>query len=46
MIDFCGLEWDDACLQFHRAERSVKTASLWQVRQPIYKQSVQRWKPY
>jgi tetratricopeptide (TPR) repeat protein len=46
LIDHIGLEWDDACLAPHKLERSVKTASHWQVRQPIYKTSVQRWKNY
>ena len=43
---FCGLAWDDACLAFHRTERTVTTASLWQVRQPIYTSSVGRWTRY
>jgi len=46
LISHIGLEWDDACLAPHKLERSVKTASHWQVRQPIYKTSVQRWKNY
>jgi tetratricopeptide (TPR) repeat protein len=46
MIDFVGLEWDDACLQFHKTERHVNTASYDQVRQPIYEGSVQRWRHY
>jgi tetratricopeptide (TPR) repeat protein len=46
LINHIGLEWDDACLAPHKLERSVKTASHWQVRQPIYKTSVQRWKNY
>jgi tetratricopeptide (TPR) repeat protein len=46
LIDFVGLEWDDACLAPHKLERTVKTASQWQVRQPIYNTSVQRWKHY
>ncbi len=46
LIDFCGLEWDDACLQFYKSERSVKTASHWQVRQPIYNTSTDRWRRY
>lgn len=46
LIDFVGLPWDDACLAPHKLERSVKTASHWQVRQPIYKTSVARWKKY
>jgi hypothetical protein len=46
MIDFCGLEWDPACLAFYESKRTVRTASLSQVRQPVYKKSVQRWKNY
>ncbi|MGZ8271002.1 MAG: sulfotransferase family protein, partial [Methylophilus sp.] len=46
LIDHVGLEWNEACLAPHRLERTVKTASHWQVRQPIYKTSVQRWKNY
>jgi tetratricopeptide (TPR) repeat protein len=46
LIAHVGLEWDDACLAPHKLERTVKTASHWQVRQPIYKTSVQRWKNY
>lgn len=46
MIDFVGLEWDPACLAFHESKRTVRTASLSQVRQPVYKKSVQRWKNY
>ncbi len=46
LIDHVGLEWDDACLAPHKLERSVKTASHWQVRQPIYKTSIQRWRKY
>ena len=42
MIEFCGLEWDPACLAFHESKRTVRTASLSQVRQPVYKRSVQR----
>ena len=36
LIDACGLEWEPACLEFHRTERPVRTASVTQVRQPIY----------
>lgn len=46
LISHMGLEWDDACLAPHKLERSVKTASHWQVRQPIYKTSVERWRKY
>lgn len=46
LIDFCGLEWNDDCLAFHKTKRNVQTASSWQVRQPIYKNSVERWRRY
>lgn len=46
IVDFIGLEWDDACLRFYETERAVVTASRSQVRQPIYKSSVGRWKRY
>jgi tetratricopeptide (TPR) repeat protein len=46
LIDFLGLPWDPACLEFHRAQTTVLTASVWQVRQPIYSRSVGRWRHY
>jgi tetratricopeptide (TPR) repeat protein len=46
LIDFCGLEWDPACLAFHKNAAPVATASSVQVRQPIYKTSINRWKNY
>lgn len=46
LIDFCGLDWDPACLRFYETRRTVRTASLWQVRQPIYGSSVGRWRRY
>ena len=46
IVAYCGLEWDDACLSFHETQRPVRTASALQVRQPIYRSSVGRWRPY
>jgi tetratricopeptide (TPR) repeat protein len=46
ILDFIGLEWSDDCLDFHKTEREVRTASTWQVRQPVYKSSLDRWKNY
>lgn len=46
MLDYVGLEWDDRCLSFHKSKRTVRTASVAQVRQPIYKTSVERWRVY
>jgi hypothetical protein len=45
IVAHCGLEWDDACLQFHRTKRALRTISHAQVRQPIYRSSVGRWRP-
>ncbi len=46
LIAACGLEWDPACLEFHRNKRPVRTASVTQVRQPVYNKSVGRWRHY
>jgi len=46
LIDFLGLDWDPACLDFHKTERTVVTTSSWQVRQPLYRRSVGRWRNY
>jgi len=46
IIDFLGLEWGARCLEFHKTERKIGTASNWQARQPIYKSSKERWRNY
>ena len=46
LIDFCDLEWEDQCLEFHKSKRQVRTASIEQVRQPINKRSIGAWKNY
>jgi tetratricopeptide (TPR) repeat protein len=46
LLAHCGLEWDERCLRFHETARAVQTASLLQVRQPMYRRSVGRWKRY
>ena len=46
LIEACGLPWNDACLRFYDSQRPVKTASVSQVRRPIYQTAVQRWKRY
>lgn len=46
LISACGLDWEDSCLNFHENTRSVKTLSLYQVRQPIYKSSMKAWQRY
>ncbi|HHH44500.1 MAG TPA: sulfotransferase, partial [Gammaproteobacteria bacterium] len=46
LVEFCGLEWNDRCLEFHATKRDVNTPSYGQVRQPVYTRSVSRWKHY
>jgi tetratricopeptide (TPR) repeat protein len=46
ILEFCGLEWNDAVLDFHKTQRTVQTASLWQVRQPIYTGALKGWCAY
>jgi len=46
MLEGCGLEWSGDGLDHYKKEKVVKTASLWQVRQPVYKSSRMRWKNY
>jgi hypothetical protein len=46
LLAACGLDWDPACLEFYRTQRTVRTASVTQVRQPVYKKSVARWMNY
>jgi hypothetical protein len=46
LVEFLGLDWEPACLEFHKTDRPVLTASGWQVRQPIYTRSVGRWRNY
>lgn len=46
MLEFIGLPWDERCLEFHRSQRTVTTASRWQVRQKINSGSVGRWRNY
>lgn len=46
LVAFCGLRWDPACLDFHRNQAPVATASSVQVRQPLYRTSVERWRKY
>jgi tetratricopeptide (TPR) repeat protein len=45
IIDYCGLPWNDSCLAFYDTRRPVRTASMVQVRQPIYNSSVGKWRP-
>ena len=46
LIAWCGVEWEPACLDFHQTKRPVSTASTVQVRQPVFRTSVGRWKHY
>jgi len=46
LIEYCGLEWDDRCLEFFNSKRTVITASYAQVRRPIYRSSIKRWRNY
>ena len=46
ILDHCGLDWDPRCLEFHRTERAVRTASATQVRRPIYTTGLGRWRAY
>jgi tetratricopeptide (TPR) repeat protein len=46
LVEFCGLEWEDGCLEFETNTASVATASSAQVREPIYGTAVERWKHY
>ena len=46
LLDFLGLPWEDACLEFYRTERPVRTASVNQVRKPVYRTSSGRWRKH
>jgi tetratricopeptide (TPR) repeat protein len=46
ILDFCGLDFEPACLEFYKTERSVRTASSEQVRQPIYKEGLDQWRNF
>jgi hypothetical protein len=46
ILNFCGLPFEDACLNFHQTKRSVRTPSAEQVRQPIYKSGLEQWTNY
>jgi tetratricopeptide (TPR) repeat protein len=46
LFKFLGIEWDDRCLQFHQLDNTVKTASYWQVRKPLYSSASGRWRHY
>jgi len=46
MLDYCELDWQSVCLEFHRSPRPVRTASSWQVRQPLYRTAKARWRKF
>jgi hypothetical protein len=46
LIAFLGLDWNEECLAFHRRSNVVKTASVWQVREPLYQRASGRWRNY
>jgi hypothetical protein len=46
LVDYVGLDWDEKCMDFHASERPIMTPSNIQVRQPMYRCSIDRWKNY
>ena len=46
LLKFCSLDWEDSCIEFYKNKRQVRTASLEQVRQPIYAASIGIWKRF
>jgi len=46
MLDFCGVPFEESCLEFHKTERNVRTPSSEQVRQPIFSTALEQWKNY
>jgi hypothetical protein len=46
LLDYCGLDFEPACLSFYETERAVRTASSEQVRRPIYRDAADEWRRY
>ena len=46
ILEFCGLEFEPACVEFHKTQRSIRTASSEQVRRPIFREGLDQWKNY
>jgi hypothetical protein len=46
ILDFCGLEYEPQCVEFYKTERSVRTASSEQVRQPIFREGLDQWRNF
>ena len=46
ILAHCGLDWEPGVLDFHAAGGAVRTASVWQIREPVYRRSSGRWRNY
>jgi hypothetical protein len=46
ILDFCGLDFEQSCVEYHKTERSIRTPSAEQVRQPIYRSGLEQWKNF
>jgi hypothetical protein len=46
MLEYCGLEFEPQCVEFHKTQRSVRTASSEQVRRPLYREGLDQWKSF
>ena len=46
LLSYLGLEWEEGVLDFHRNQTGVRTASVWQVREPLYRRASGRWRNY
>ena len=46
LLNHCGVPFEEGCIQFHKTDRAVRTASAQQVRQPIYKKGIAHWQNY
>jgi len=46
LLEFCGLDFEPACVDFHKTQRSVRTASSEQVRQPIFREGLDQWRHF
>jgi hypothetical protein len=45
-LDFCELEFQSSCVEFHKTERSIRTASSEQVRRPIFREGLDQWRNF
>jgi hypothetical protein len=46
VLEYCGLEFEPQCVEFHKTQRSVRTASSEQVRRPLYREGLDQWKSF